>query len=123
MINAIKNKTRNTPNILHDLSSNFILFEGDCTPEDAVEFFDSFIPDLVQLNKTNNIKKLVFELNYYNSSSSKCLLDFFITLSKTPTIKNNITIEWKHDKDDYELKEAGENFKGITNLNYVFIEY
>jgi hypothetical protein len=78
---------------------------------------------LVQLIKTNNIKKLVFELNYYNSSSSKCLLDFFITLSKTPTIKNNITIEWKHDKDDYELKEAGENFKGITNLNYVFIEY
>ncbi len=123
MINSIKNKTRNTPNILHDLSSNFVLFEGDCTPEDAVEFFDSFIPELVQLINTKNIPKLVFELNYYNSSSSKCLLDFFLTLAKTPSVRDNLTIEWKHDKDDYELKEAGENFKAITNLDYVFVEY
>lgn len=123
MLKSIKSKTRNTPSITHDLSSNYVLFEGDCTPEDAVDFFDSFIPELVQLINSNNVQKLVFELNYYNSSSSKCLLDFFLTLSKTPSIKESLVIEWKHDKDDYELKEAGENFKAITKLNYQFIEY
>lgn len=123
MINSIKNKTRNTPNILHDLSSNSILFEGDCTPEDAVHFFDSFIPELLELISSEKVQKLVFELNYYNSSSSKCLLDFFLKLSKSASIKESLIIEWKHDKDDFELREAGENFKSITNLNYVFIEY
>lgn len=123
MIKIIKNKTRNTPTVLYDGNSNFILFEGDCTPEDSLEFFDSFIPDLVKLIVNSNVNKLVFELNYYNSSSSKCLLDFFLTLAKNQSVKENLIIEWKHDKDDYELKEAGENFKTITKLNYVFIEY
>lgn len=122
MVQIIKDKTRNTPSIIYDEKNKCVYFEGDCTPEDSVFFFESFIPKLLNLINENKASSLNFNLNYYNSSSAKCFLDMFITISKIHNIKNSLKVEWQFDNEDIEMKEPGETFEIITKLDFKFIE-
>ncbi len=122
MVQIIKDKTRNTPSIIYNEKNKSVFFEGDCTPEDSVDFFESFTPNLINLINDNSVNSINFNLNYYNSSSAKCFLDLFITLSKIHNVKNILNIEWQYDIEDIEMKEAGETFEVITKLNFKFIE-
>ncbi|MBK8807982.1 MAG: DUF1987 family protein [Bacteroidales bacterium] len=59
-------------------------------------------------NKSTTTLKINFELIYFNSASSKCLLDMVILLKKLYSGKLNIN--WYYEEGDEDLLEAGEEF-------------
>jgi len=56
------------------------------------------------------------QLEYFNTSSSKMLLELFKRLEKINNKGTSINVEWYYEIDDLDLKEEGENFAEMVNL-------
>jgi len=105
--------TKHTPEVHFDAESNTLNIIGESYPEDVAEFaepifawLEEYLEQLTDQRFTVNI-----ELTYFNSSSSKMLLDFFDRLEEE--ISDNgkdIVVNWIFDKENDTAEEYGEEF-------------
>jgi len=71
--------TDDTPNVILDAQNNIIEFSGRSLPEDVATFYAPIIEWIIQYAKTPNPKtNVVFKLEYFNTASSKMILDIFL---------------------------------------------
>lgn len=57
------------------------------------------------------------ELAYFNSSSSKYLLDLFKLLEDLHAMgRSKVVVEWHHEHDDLDMEEAGRDFKALLEI-------
>jgi hypothetical protein len=97
--------------------------EGRSIPENSLDFYrpimewlDNYIAQ--PANKTTiNIK-----LEYFNTSSSKCLLDIFKKLESIFKRGSEIEICWHYEIDDEDMMEAGEDYQSIVKIPFKMIE-
>lgn len=91
------------------VSQGRLKIKGICTPENPKIFFDPIMLKLIEFRK--EVRALVIEvyLDYFNSGSSKALLNLFIETSKHVS---DLKIIWISEDD--ELKESGLILKEIT---------
>ena len=68
-------------------------------------------------HRTTQTLTVGLRLDYFNTVASKLLSKFFIRL-----IALNATINWYYEKDDEEIKEAGEDYKIMLNYEINIIE-
>ena len=61
-------------------------------------------------------------LEYFNTSSSKCILDFFKKLEKVNGATTEVHVNWYFETDDEDMEEAGEDYKAIVGLPFTIIE-
>ena len=116
--------TPKTPTVNFDAASGTIEIKGRSIPENSIEFYKPMVEWLdtykeeAQGNTNVNI-----ELEYFNTSSSKCILDVF---KKLEGIHNGgkceITINWFYEEDDEDMLEAGEDYQAIINVPFKMIE-
>jgi hypothetical protein len=60
------------------------------------------------------------KLEYFNTSSSKCILDVF---KKLETLANTkMTINWYYEEDDEDMLEAGEDYQAIISIPFKMIQ-
>ena len=72
--------TANTPNIKFDLEKGELNISGRSIPENSIEFYNPLFAALDKYLADPNPKNatiLNIQLEYYNSSSSACLLSVF----------------------------------------------
>lgn len=119
--------TEFTPLICFDPNEHTMEISGFSRPEDVRRFYQKFFDwvDENVVDLTNNIKndselKLKFELIYFNSASSKCLLDMVIMLKKIYSGK--LLVNWYYEEGDEDLLEAGEEFSDAVEIPFNFIE-
>lgn len=117
--------TDDTPAITLDKSSNIYSISGRSLPEDVVTFYK---PTLDWLGKyaENPAPEMKFniKLEYFNTASSKLLLDILMKLDDIATEKGcDISINWHFDKKDPDMQEAGEEYSELVSLNFNMIEY
>lgn len=102
-------------------TSGKILLEGRALPEDAVRFFQP----IHTWSKEYNGKKLKVDINleYFNTSVSKQLHDFFTILNTKPdSVKIDVT--WHYEEGDDEMEESGEIYRELfPRFNFSFNEY
>ncbi|MCP4345442.1 MAG: DUF1987 domain-containing protein [Desulfobacterales bacterium] len=117
MDNLIIEATKDSPDIRFDQKNNLLEIKGESFPENAADFYspvflwlEKYIEQLTDQDVTVNI-----ELIYFNSSSSKILLDFFDMLDEAADTGKKITINWIYDEDDDESLEFGEEFQEDFN--------
>lgn len=111
--------TQNTPDIDFDLKNGVLEISGRSIPENSIEFYnplfsaiDSYIDH--PSTKTN----INIQLEYYNSSSSSCLLSVFKKLEKLNKEKNNVSVNWIYEENDEDILAAGKNFQGMVDLPF-----
>lgn len=112
--------TTTTPQVLLDASKGVFEISGRSVADDPSEVY---LPLMQWINayskQPNNTTLFVFKLEYFNTSSSKALLD---TLSALSFIKNT-RIVWYYHEDDEDMKEAGEEFFELINIPFEFKTY
>ena len=63
------------------------------------------------------------QLEYFNTSSSKCILDVF---KKLENLHNKsvaeVVINWYYEEDDEDMLEAGEDYQSILKLPFKMVE-
>ncbi len=111
-------RTQSSPSVVFNFEEHKLIITGICTPENPKLFFAPIIEAFDEYQKNHTILTIDIYLDYFNSGSSKCLLNLFFKASNNPDIKMNTIVNWIIDEDDSELKEAGEVFQEITGLNF-----
>lgn len=113
--------TPKTPTVSFSKDEGVLEVRGRSIPENSIEFYKPLL-DWIEAYGANpkpethvNIK-----LEYFNTSSSKCILDVF---KKLETITGtNMTINWYFEEDDEDMLEAGEDYQAIINIPFKMIE-
>ena len=112
-------KTKSSPEIDFNPETNILSMSGESYPENTIQFYDPLLDWLKGYLSERGDNEVVFniELIYFNSSSSKVLLDIFDMLEETKNDK--ITVNWIHDEEDEAMEEYGEEFEeDIENIKF-----
>lgn len=110
--------TEKTPAVTIDPDQGRFSISGCSIPENADRFY-SPIQDIAEKYVQNPAARttLRIELNYFNSSSSKYLLDLMKCFSDLHASgRSNVVLEWWYAKDDLDMKEAGEDYRSLVDL-------
>jgi hypothetical protein len=119
MRNLIIEPTSKTPKIILNADVNVFEISGRSIPEDSVGFYRKVIDWIDDYAKNPNPKtNFKFQLEYFNTSSSKCLLDVFRRLEKMYKSGNHVEITWCYDADDEDMKETGEDYKALLEVPF-----
>lgn len=80
--------------------------------------------DWLDQYKDNPLNKTVLNirLEYFNTSSSKCILDVFKKLESIHKAKNDVEVNWYYEEDDEDMLEAGEDYESIIRVPFKMIE-
>ena len=112
MENLTLEATNSTPEIQANYSNNTIEIRGKSYPENTFEFYQPLMDWVEAYFKTDQTKlKLTFEIQYFNSSTSKVFYDLFDLLEESRTNGKSIVVDWEFDPENVSAEEAGEDFK------------
>lgn len=108
MMNSILiHGTATSPEIIFT-NSGKLGIKGRSYDETPTKFYDPLIKWCGELN-TNDVI-INFELDYLNTTSSKCILKLLTTLEENSSIMN-LTINWFYEDEDEEILEMGEIYE------------
>jgi len=105
--------TKYTPEIYFDAEKNILSIIGESYPENTADFYAPVFSWLKKYLKQagNETITVHIELTYFNSSSSKILLDFFDMFEEANGDGRQIMINWVYEKEDEETHQYGEEFQ------------
>lgn len=117
-------KTAKTPEITFDPRSEIFEIVGRSIPENSFEFYKPVMEWLDAYQKeANGYFHLVVKLEYFNTSSSKCLIDIFRKLEKLHNNSSQVLIKWYFAEEDEDMRESGEDFKDILKVPLEMVAY
>jgi hypothetical protein len=106
-------QSNRTPNIEGDSEEGTLFIKGKSLPEDARSFYLPFAEWLEELYETkSDTIKVSIELEYYNTSTSKMLMNLLMKLESLKATKK-IEVDWRFDEDDLDMEETGHDFQKI----------
>ena len=114
--------TPKTPEINFNAEKGLISMKGRSIPEHTVEFYKplhNWIDEYGQNPSSNTIIEIFIE--YYNTSSSKSILDLLKRLEAIHTSGNDVLLKWFYEEDDESLMESGEEFKSMVDIPFELI--
>jgi hypothetical protein len=118
-----KEKTTSTPYILIDEEKSYMRFEGRSFHENVVEFFRDVNDWLdTYLVKDFGTFNFDFEMNYFNSSTSKLLHNMLTKMDKYASDEKKVIVNWITTEDNDIIIECGEDFQeDFTRLKFNMI--
>jgi len=115
--------TLKTPMVKFDGKTGIVEIKGRSIPENSIEFYKPLVDWLEEYAKKPLEKTQVnVQLEYFNTSSSKCILDVFKKLEAIHKTKHDVVINWYYEEDDEDMLEAGEDYESIIRVPFKMIE-
>lgn len=115
--------TNKTPQVKLDPETGVIEIKGRSIPENSIEFYRPIVEWLDEYAKKPNNKTTVnVQLEYFNTSSSKCILDIFKKLESLKKNRSEVVINWYYEEDDEDMLESGEDYESIIRVPFKMIE-
>ena len=119
METIIREGTPKTPYVRLDGDNGLVEIKGRSIPENSVEFYKPMIDWLEKYGASPGAQTSVnIQLEYFNTSSSKCILDVFKRLELIHKKGNQVEINWYYEEDDEDMigllfDEKEENYLNI----------
>lgn len=123
MENLLLDGSAKTPAVKFDFTNGSMELKGRSIPENSVEFYqplNEWIDTYSSMPKSQTIVDI--KLEYFNTSSSKCILDLFKKLESLNGDKTEVIVNWYFEQDDEDMEEAGEDYQAIIGLPFNMIE-
>jgi len=115
--------TSKTPTIIFDSEAGLLELKGRSIPENSIEFYKPVVESLDKYSHEPKEKTSVnIQLEYFNTSSSKCILDLFKKLESIHKTGKDVVINWFYEEDDEDMLEAGEDYQAIIKVPFKMIE-
>lgn len=115
-----------------DYEKGEFVFLGESRPENAPLFFEPILDwlnnfeELVEKEYKDEVYnlKVVFNLEYFNSTSTKYIVDIAKQLKRIDEIPNvNLKVEWHYKEIDEDIEESGRELVNWTGLKIELIPY
>jgi hypothetical protein len=112
-------RTTNSPGVKFS-PFGLLSLKGRSLMPNPADFYQPLINWASELNVKSI--KLIVELDYFNTSSSKLLLELFRTLDNNPNIQE-FEVAWNYESDDDGILEKGQIFKErLRKARFLFHE-
>ena len=120
MESLVIEKTPRTPKVNFDTLTGIFEMAGRSIPENAPAFYNPILDWLEQCKQKSNISSIqaVFKLEYFNTASSKLILDVFKKLETFKEKGKLVSVQWYYDPKDEDMQDAGKDFKDIIALPF-----
>jgi hypothetical protein len=115
--------TKITPLVKLDARRGMLAFKGRSSPSASLEFYHPIMTKLDGMIDTG-LNKITanFAFEYFNTSSSKCLFDVMKRLARFQADGKNVVINWFYEQDDEDMRETGEDYEDILDLQFNYRE-
>jgi len=117
--------TKSSPKIDFNAQTNVLSIVGESYPENTTQFYEKvfqWLDDYLESLEDEEVN-VNMELIYFNSSSSKVLMDIFDSLEEASEDGKNIVVNWIYDEDNDASLEYGEEFaEDIESLTFNLVE-
>ncbi len=104
------------PDINFNADKAFCEISGESFLENSVEFYTPYIEWIREFLSKNENLTINFKLTYFNTSSSKRILDILKLLKNYINLGRNIEINWYFKNDDDDIKMEVEDFSIIADV-------
>ena len=116
--------TEDTPTVILDAQNEIYEISGRSLPEDVASFYDPILGWLDEYSKNPGKKTIFnFKLVYFNTASSKLLLDILMKLEEMHESGNEVLIKWHFPEDDEDMEEAGKEYSDIVDVPFEKVSY
>lgn len=116
--------TDENPEVILDKTNNQFVFKGKSLPEDVKEFYNPILTWIEGYAADPNESTVIeFNMEYFNSASSKQILDI---LERFAVISENgkpVSVKWHFMEDDEDMEDAGESYADIVDVPFELISY
>ncbi|HRG58541.1 MAG TPA: DUF1987 domain-containing protein [Bacteroidia bacterium] len=118
-------QTAKTPFIQFNPNNGVFEMKGKSIPENSKVFYTKMFEWLDNyIAKPSPNTTLDIQLDYFNTSSAKCVIDLF---KKLETIQKNglgkVIINWHYNEDDGDMQEAGQDYQSIVKVTFNLISF
>ena len=105
------------PEVEFDVTSGVCELAGESYMEEAYKFYTPLLSWLKEYSQSEgNAITLNVKLTYFNTNSSRLLLDMFDILKKAKDEGREVVINWYYEEDDPDVQEEVEDFEIETGL-------
>ena len=114
--------TEDCPEVILDKDKNIFKLSGKSLPENVSAFYNPILAWLTEYAK-EPLKKTSFDivLDYFNTASSKLILDIFMILENIQEDGFEVEINWHYADYDEDMKEAGIEYSEMVELKFNLI--
>jgi hypothetical protein len=122
METLIIGSTNLTPGIEFDGELGQFELKGRSIPENSLEFYQpvyEWLDAYLENPKEKTVVKVQFD--YFNTSSSKCILDILKRIDKLDDMGKDVLIKWFYDENDEDMMEAGEDYSDLLESPFEII--
>jgi hypothetical protein len=125
-------ETEFTPYIELDAQERNFVFKGVSRPENVTLFYEPVI-EWLKLYESEYLKlpeemysaiplRVMFHFSYFNSATSKMLLQILEYFADLRRHGFNLIIEFYYDEGDDQMREDGEDFSEAIGVPFKFVE-
>ena len=111
--------TAKTPTVKFAINPISMSLSGRSIPENSIEFYKPLLEWIYQhVNAEEPEVSISVKLEYFNTSSSKCLMDLFKRIEKAAP---QASVHWYYEDEDEDMLEAGEDYDAIIDIQFRLI--
>lgn len=116
--------TQETPEILLDSSKGIFEMSGKSLPEDVKEFYNPILKWFDEYAKSPNQSTILkIKMDYFNTASSKMILELLEVVKKVHHGGHETIIEWYYQADDEDMQDAGQDYSDLIEMPFKLISY
>lgn len=108
-----------TPEVLFDKAKGIFEISGRSLPEDIVKFYQPIQKWLKEyVEDPNDETEFVFHLDYFNTSSTRKIIELIFELENIQKKGKKVKVIWKYASDDELMEEKGSEIKSVIKLPF-----
>ena len=116
--------TDDTPSVTLDVANEIFEISGRSLPEDVAVFYEPILDWIDRYSEEATGKTIFnFKLVYFNTASSKMILDILLKLEEMHESGKDVLVRWYYPEDDEDMEEAGEEYADIVEVPFEQISY
>ena len=116
--------TDDTPSVTLDVANEIFEISGRSLPEDVAVFYEPILDWIDRYSEEATGKTIFnFKLVYFNTASSKIILDILLKLEEMHEAGKDVLVRWHYPEDDEDMEEAGEEYADIVDVPFEQISY
>ncbi len=116
--------TDDTPNVTLDKDNNNFIISGRSLPEDVNMFYEPIMKWIDAYSESPNEKTAFnFKLEYFNTASSKIILDILLKFEEIVENGHDVVIKWHYHEEEEDMLEAGEEYADIVEIPFEYEAY
>lgn len=119
MENVFIKGTDRTPEVDFNFTTGVLSISGRSIPENPISFYKELENYILVYGKSpmqNTLFRVTLE--YFNTSTSKCLVELFKLLEAIHSDQYKVLVEWFYEEEDEEIMDSGEDYKDIVDIPF-----